>query len=123
MVNQSINLSINRMHAVSKNEYLISFNGNGLKHIVTSINSVLSRVCECGHIEVNSLSYLYNSDHHRYTLWHSGSCMIPAYLYKSHSCCNHDNFLCIHQGLRVEKHLNEETTTAKQQQRETGNKS
>ena len=49
--------------------------------------------------------------------------MIPAYLYKSHFCCNHDNFLCIHQGLRIEKHLNEETTTTKQQQRETRNKS
>ena len=49
--------------------------------------------------------------------------MIPAYLYKSHFFRNHDNFLCIHQGLRVEKHLNEETTTTKQQQRETRNKS
>ena len=42
------------MHAVSKHEYLISFIDNGLKHIVTGINAVLSRVCECGHIEVNS---------------------------------------------------------------------
>ena len=57
-------------------------------------------------MRVNPLKqYLHNSDHHRYTHWHNGIYTIRVCSCRYHSCCSHDYFLRIHQGLEKKRWL------------------